>query len=89
MVTIEFKTFEDFKNYILNIKFNPDRFKPDRYHVMNKLGPNVDEVAIIGLGGRILAKYDAGVSEISANDPWLQAIPGTDLEASVEVKSIE
>ena len=89
MVTIEFKTFADFKNYILSTKFNPDRFKPDRYHVVDNNGTSIDEVAIIGLGGRILAKYDAGVNEISINDPWLQAIPDTDLEASIAVKSIE
>ena len=89
MVTIEFKTFDAFKTYILSVKFNPDRFKPDRYHVVDNNGTSIDEVAFIGLAGRILAKYDAAVNEISVNDPWLQAIPDTDLEASIAVKSIE
>lgn len=89
MVTIEFASFDAFKNYILSIRFNPSRFKPDRYHVADSNGTSVDEVAHLGLAGRILAKYDAKVNEISIDDPWLQAIPDTDLEASIAVKSIE
>lgn len=72
----------------MSIKYNPDRLKPDRYHILNANRTYVITVAQMGLAGNVIALYNAKANEVPLDDPWLLAVPDTDLGQSVEVKSI-
>ena len=88
MVTIAFKSFDSFKQFLNSLQTGADRIKPDRFYVTNASGA-VKKVAVVGAAGRVLLEYSpANLPEILPNDPWLKADPENDILAAVEVKDI-
>jgi hypothetical protein len=89
MVTIRFRSFTEFKDYILGLgKGNPNIAAPNRFHTLS--GNNtVAKMAHIYAGGQIIFLYDSPTGEtIPPDDPWLAANKEMEYSASVLVADI-
>ena len=88
MVTILFKTFEDYKNVLESINFNPDRIRPDRFHVTSRTG-KVTKLYQLGMAGKVLLEYRATMDDdIQIDDPWLEANEEKGISKSIEVRNV-
>jgi hypothetical protein len=90
MVTIRFRSFTEFKDYIQALgKGNPNIAAPNRFHTVRTLDGTIAKMAQIYAGGQITFLYTSPVSEtIPADDPWLQGSKEMEYPASVLVADI-
>jgi hypothetical protein len=90
MVTIRFRSFTEFKDYIQGLgKGNPNIAAPNRFHTLSTLNGTVSKMVHIYAGGQIVFLYVSPVSEtIAVDDPWLQANKEMEYQASVLVADI-
>lgn len=89
MVTIKFRTFEEYKDYITNLGLaNPNRAAPYRFHSMS--GNNtVNKIVEISPTGNVTLLYDSPTGEtIQPEDNWLKANPSLNYPASIIVADV-
>ena len=64
MVTIEFKSFQSMKSTIASSGYiDPNRFKPDKFHVLRSSGGSVSRIVCILSAGRIVLLYNPTQNE--------------------------
>lgn len=89
MVTIRFRSFLEYKDYITNLGLvNPNRAAPYRFHSIS--GNNtVNKIVEIAVGGNVVLLYDSPVGEtILPNDDWFKANPSLNYPASIIVDDV-
>jgi len=88
LVTIKFRSFQEYKDYILAAgQGNPNRY-PYRFHT---IGANntVAKIVEVYAGGNVVLLYVSPTNEtILPTDAWLNANPDTSYPASIVVSDI-
>ena len=88
MVTIQFKSFESYKQTLESINFNPDRIRPDRFHTVNVRG-FVTRIYQLDMAGKVLFEYRmTSDDDMKADDPWLEANEEKQISKSIEVRNV-
>jgi len=89
MVTILFRSFQDFKDFLIaRGPDNPNRAGPTRFHSLAPNG-NIQKIASVFVGGQAIAMYiSQPQDEIKPDDPWLAANPELQYGPSILVHDI-
>lgn len=88
MVTIKFRSFQEYKDFITNLGLtNPNRAIPYRFHSIS--GNNtVNKIAEIS-SSNLVFLYDSPTGEtIQPDDNWLKANPSLNYPASIIVADL-
>jgi hypothetical protein len=89
MVTVTFRTFQEFKDFIISIgKANPNVAAPNRFHTLAGNG-TVAKMAHVYAGGGVTFMYNSPTGEtIDPSDPWFAENKEMEYRPSVLVANI-